>query len=59
MIENYIEDIIQDLSVSHAVSSFRVLKTEIGEEDGYIRIENNWGHILISDYRMEFWGHPK
>ncbi|MFH1704104.1 MAG: DUF6516 family protein [Nitrospirota bacterium] len=38
MIENYIEDIIQGLSVSHAVSSFHILKIEIGEDDGYIRI---------------------
>lgn len=39
MIENYIKDIIQDLAVSHAVSSFQVLRIEIGEDDGYIRIK--------------------
>ena len=27
--------------------------------EGCIFIINNWGHILISDYRMEFWGHPR
>ena len=41
MIEAYIQDIIQDLSISHVVASFRVLKTEIGEDDGYIRIKCN------------------
>ena len=39
MVENYIEGIIHDLSVSLAVSSFKVLKIESGEEDGYIRIK--------------------
>ena len=39
MIKNYIEDTIQGASVSHAVSSFWVLKMEIGEDDGYIRIK--------------------
>jgi len=39
MIENYLENIVQDLVISHAVSSFQVLKTKIGEEDGYIRIK--------------------
>ena len=39
MIETYIEDIVQDLSVSRAVSSFRVLRMEVGDEDGYIRIK--------------------
>ena len=39
MIETYIEDIVQDLSVSRAVSSFRVLRMEAGDEDGYIRIK--------------------
>ena len=39
MVENYFEDIIQDFSVSHAVSSFRVLRMEVGDEDGYVRIK--------------------
>ena len=39
MIEEYFENIIQDLSVSPAVSSFEALKIEVGEEDGYIRIK--------------------
>jgi hypothetical protein len=30
MVENYIEDIIRDLSVSSAVASFNVLKIEVG-----------------------------
>ena len=39
MVENYIEGIIQDLSVSRAVSSFSVLKIEVGDEQGYVRIK--------------------
>ncbi len=30
---------MQDLSVIRAVSSFRVLRTEVGDEDGYVRIK--------------------
>lgn len=39
MVEAYFENIIQELVVSHFVSSFKVLKREAGEEDGYIRIK--------------------
>lgn len=39
MVSNYIEDIIQDLSVSRAIVSFNVLKLEIGDEYGYVRIK--------------------
>ena len=39
MVENYIEDIIQDISVSRAVFSFRVLRIEVGDKDGYVRIK--------------------
>ncbi len=39
MVENYIEDIIRDLSVSSAVASFSVLKIEVGDEQGYVRIK--------------------
>jgi hypothetical protein len=39
MVENYIEDIILDLSVSSAVASFSVLKIEVGDEQGYVRIK--------------------
>ncbi len=41
MIENYLDDIIHELIVSRVVSSFKVLKREVGEEDGYIRIKCN------------------
>jgi hypothetical protein len=50
MFEDYIEDIIQDLSVSRAVSSFIVLKIEVGEEHGYIRIKCK----LLNDDILEF-----
>lgn len=39
MIENYLGNIVQDLLIRYAVSSFRVLKIKMGEKDGYIRIK--------------------
>ncbi len=39
MLETYIQNMMQDLSVSRAVSSFRVLRTEVGDEDGYVSIK--------------------
>jgi len=39
MIEDYLEGIIGELSVNPVVSSFRVVKREVGEEEGYIRIK--------------------
>lgn len=39
MIEEYLNDILQYLFISPAISSFRILKRETGEEDGYIRIK--------------------
>ncbi len=41
MLEDYLDGVVQELVISHIVSSFRVLKREIGEEDGYIRIKCN------------------
>ncbi len=37
MIEDYFGSVIQDLTVSRLISSFTILRIEIGEEDGYIR----------------------
>ena len=39
MIEGYLEGIIGELSVIPVVSSFIVVKREVGEEEGYIRIK--------------------
>jgi hypothetical protein len=39
VLKNYIEGIIQDISVSRAVFSFRVLRIEVGDKDGYVRIK--------------------
>ena len=50
MIENYNKDIIQDLTVSHAVASFQVLRIEIGEDDGYIRIKCNLSNGDIFEF---------
>jgi len=38
MVEEYFDNILQELLVSHAVLSFRVLRRVIGDEDGFIRI---------------------
>ncbi len=39
MVEDYIDEILQELFISPVVSSFKVLKREVGDEDGYIRIK--------------------
>ena len=39
MVEDYLEGIIEDLSISSVVSSFTVAKREVGDEEGYIRIK--------------------
>ena len=46
MIKEYFEQIIQDLSVSHAIKSFKVLAMEVGEEDGYVHAELNYPTAL-------------
>ncbi len=38
MLESYLSGIIQELFVSPAISSFKVLRQEAGDEDGYSRI---------------------
>lgn len=39
MIEDYLEEIIENLSISPVVFSFTVVKREVGSEEGYIRIK--------------------
>jgi hypothetical protein len=39
MIEGYFDGLIQELLISRAISSFKVLRREVGEDDGYIRIK--------------------
>jgi hypothetical protein len=39
MVETYFETILQELLISHVISSFKVLKRIMGYEDGYIRIK--------------------
>jgi len=39
MIEEYLEGIIGDLSISPVVSSFTLAKLKMGDEEGYIRIK--------------------
>lgn len=50
MLDNYLDGIVHDIIVSRVVSSFKVLKREVGEEDGYIRIKCN----LSNDDILEF-----
>lgn len=39
MIVGYLEDILYDLSVSSVISSFKILRREVSDEEGYIRIK--------------------
>jgi len=39
MIEDYLDGILQELFVRPVISSFKVLKREEGDEDGYIRVK--------------------
>lgn len=39
MIEVYLEGIIQELSTSHVISSFEIIRQEAGDDEGYIRIK--------------------
>lgn len=50
MLENYLDGIIHDLVVNHVVSSFKVLKREEEEEDGYIRIKCNLSNGDILEF---------
>jgi hypothetical protein len=48
---------IQDLSVSHAVASFQVLRIEIGDEDGYVRIRcdlSNGDIFEFAEYIIQY-----
>lgn len=50
MLENYLDGIIHDLVVNHVVSSFKVLKREVGEDDGYIRVKCNLSNSDILEF---------
>lgn len=39
MIEDYLDGEIQELVVCNVISSFEVVKREVGEDDGYLRIK--------------------
>lgn len=39
MLGNYLDGVIHDLVVNHVVSSFKVLKREMGEDDCFIRVK--------------------
>lgn len=50
MIQAYFDEMVQSLIVSHIVSSFKVLKQEIGDEEGFVRIKC----VLNDDSILEF-----
>lgn len=50
MIDDYFKDIIKSLIVSHSVSSFKIARKEVTEEDGYIRVKCN----LLNGGILEF-----
>jgi Family of unknown function (DUF6516) len=39
MVSGYFDDLLQELFISCAISSFTVLRQEVGEDGGYIRIK--------------------
>ncbi len=39
MVGDYLDGLIQELFVSSAIASFKVLRREVGEDDGYFRIK--------------------
>ncbi len=50
MIEPYLEGIYQELFLSRVVTSFKVLRRETGDEDGYVRIRCS----LLNGQILEF-----
>lgn len=50
MLQAYFYDILQSLIVSHVVSSFKVSKQEVHDEEGFIRIKCT----LVDDSIFEF-----
>lgn len=50
MIQTYFDEMLQNLIVSHIVSSFKVLKQEVGDEEGFVRIKS----ILRDNSILEF-----
>jgi len=50
MLENYLDGVIHDLVVNHVVSSFKMLKREVGEDDGYIRVKCNLSNGDILEF---------
>lgn len=50
MVETYLDDLTQELLVSHVVPSFKVLKRVFSDEDGYIRVKCS----LVNGDTLEF-----
>lgn len=50
MIEDYFDGLLQELIISHAVSSFNVLKQVTGDEEGFIRIKCTLNDSAILEF---------
>ncbi len=53
MIGAYLEEILQELFVNAAVSSFRIIRQEISDEEGYVRVKcvlSNGDTLEFSEY---------
>jgi hypothetical protein len=50
MPESCLKDILQELLISPVISSFKVIRQEVGDEDGYIRAKCT----LSNGDRLEF-----
>ena len=55
MLESYLDGILQELFISPVISSFKVLRQEVGDEDGYIRMKctlSNGDILEFAEYLM-------
>ena len=55
MIESYLDGILLELLLSPVVSTFKPLKREVGEEDGYVRIRctlSNGNILEFAEYLL-------
>lgn len=62
MIEIYVNEILQHLSLSFAVSSFKVKKLRIVEDEGFMRVRcnlNNGDILEFAEYVKILQGEPK
>ena len=50
MIESYLDGILLELLLSPVVATFKTLKREVGDEDGYVRIRCTLSNSNILEF---------